>query len=201
MKIIFSLIISTFLFSNSTFCQNSRKLEKYLIVTTVDSFDSTYPIYFERKNPNKHAWETVSNYFKKAFTSYGFTVLNAMPNETERSSKYIIILDYVYEYAIARYKWQHSNLTGQIVDMNNPSIIIGTINYDGKYNPSELSEGIAARLKSITRKIHISNSNSKKTKTQVKSKEERLQELKGFFEKELITKEEYEAEKKKILSE
>jgi hypothetical protein len=47
----------------------------------------------------------------------------------------------------------------------------------------------------------VETPNTPDSKSTTKTKEEKLIELKQLFEKQLITKEEYEAEKKKILSE
>lgn len=201
MRINFFIFFWTLIISSSAFSQNGKKLEKYLKINTTANFDPSLPIFFERKNPRKHAWESVSGYFNQAFATNGFTVLNAMPDEDQRQSKYIIVLDYVYGYAIARYKWQHSNLTGQIVDMSNPSLIAGTFSYDGNYNPSELSLGIALKLKTLILKGASAKDETPRNTTPIKTKEERLVELKGFFDRQLITNEEYEREKKKILSE
>ena len=103
---------------------------------------------------------------------------------------------------------QYDNLRGQIIDINNNSEVIGTFIYDGRFETDDISSAIASAIKSknpVIVKTEERKVDIKKTEPQNiqsgKSKEDRLRELKNLFEKELITKEEYEKAKQKILEE
>ncbi len=176
------------------FAQDAKKMRKHLTVTYTSTFDKTASISFERTNPDKHGFDDISAAFKNAFISQKFTVSD--------NSRYILTMDYKYGYVISQYRMQYSNLTAQILDLHNNKTIVATIVYDGKFELKPVADAVAAELqKSITPKASDTTNSEIKNTLKPKSKEEKLIELKGLFEKELITKEEYEREKTKVLAE
>lgn len=101
---------------------------------------------------------------------------------------------------------QCHSFTGQIVDLNNNSEIIATFNYSGNFDMYAIAESIAQKLNDAKTVVfsQIEKTDSIKAETtnaSAKSKEDRLLELKQFYEKKLITKKEYETGKAKILAE
>ena len=101
---------------------------------------------------------------------------------------------------------QCKNFTGQIVDLNNDSEIIATFSYSGNFDMNAIADAVADKLNAAktynkSTADEIVTPDSLTVKSKPKTKEDRLVELKGFYEKELITKEEYEKQKAKILAE
>ena len=148
----------------------------------------------------KAGWGIIYSALTKAFISSGFPVV-------ERSSatgthSYVVIIDYEY------HGTQFSNLQGQIVDVSNGSQIIATFSYDKKFEADDLAGGIADYLKSKSpvikrgeiRKETVAKDETQNTKPG-RSKEDRLRELKDLYDKQLITKEDYDKAKQKILEE
>jgi hypothetical protein len=103
---------------------------------------------------------------------------------------------------------QYFDLRGQIIDINKNSEVLGTFSYDGRFNTDEIAVVIVSALKNKNpvivkeeeKKVEIIKTEPQTTQTG-KSKEDRLKELKNLYEKELITKEEYDRAKQKILEE
>ena len=192
------LIISIILIAFNSFAQDAKKMAKNLKVTTTEEYDKTATISFDRKNPEKHGFEDISAMFKNSFVSHKFTV--------KENPRYLLVMDYDYGYVIAAYRFQYSNLTAEIVDLNNNRTVVATIIYKGRFEIDAVAEAIAVELdKAIVPEGAIANKVNEPVSSQeksiVKTKEEKLIELKHFYEKQLITKEEYEEQKKKILSE
>ncbi|MES1181606.1 MAG: SHOCT domain-containing protein [Flavobacterium sp.] len=169
-------------------------MKNNLILYVSESIDTSYTISFERENPEKHGWEFVDKNFKEAFAYVGFKL--AVPS---KSHHYTIIMDYDYGYLISAYKMQYSNLKGKIIDLENDSHPIGSFSYSGRYENPSISDTIAMRLHNIVR--------DQQTRPKIaqnahlgRSKEEQLTELKNLLDKGLITKEDYETQKTKILN-
>lgn len=133
-------------------------------------------------------------------------------------SKYLFTIQYSYvssmDHAVQgmrRGTVQCKNFTGQIVDLNNDSEIIATFSYSGNFDMDAVAQAIAEKLNEAktldsSPAIIVADTSKGSTsgtliKSSPKSKEERLIEVKQFYEKQLITKEEYEEQKKKILAE
>ena len=105
---------------------------------------------------------------------------------------------------------QFSDLRGQILNSTG-SETIGTFVYDGRFNPEDISVAIASKLKEIkplivkeeevSTKQNITKDTPSDEPTKSTSKESRLSELKRLYEKGLISKEEYESARKKIIEE
>ena len=173
-------------------------MAKNLKVTATEEYDKTASISFDRKNPEKHGFDDISAMFKNAFVSLKFTVKD--------NPQYMLVMDYDYGYVIAGYRFQYSNLTAEIVDLSNNRTVVATIVYKGRFEIDAIADAVAVELDKT-----IVPENSKTTKTEIpistkvksapKTKEEKLIELKQFYEKQLIKKEEYEEQKKKILAE
>ena len=145
---------------------------------------------------NKKTTISNTNYVK---SKYLFTIQYGWANRTMSGT------------AIPTGEIQCKNFTGQIVDLNNDSEIIATFSYSGNFDMDAVAEAIAEKLNDAkvveTAEIEepetpqVETPKSSPTKSTAKTKEERLIEIKGFYEKQLITKEEYEEQKKKILEE
>ena len=186
-------IITILFFSINCFGQDAAKMKKHLTVNITDKFDKTASVSFGRTVADKHGFDEISGLFKNAFVGKGFIVKD--------NPQYMLMMDYGYVYVISAYRMQYSNLKAEIIDMTNNKTIVATIVYDGRFETDALSLAVAeelskaAPLKAATQKTISVPASSTKTK------EERLTELKQFYEKQLITKEEYEESKRKILAE
>jgi hypothetical protein len=171
------------------FAQDAKKMKKHLTVTYTSAFEKTASISFDRTNPDKHGFDNISSAFKNAFASQKFTVNN--------NPQYVLTMDYKYGYVISQYRMQYSNLSAQILDLNNNKTVVATIVYDGRFELIPVAEAVADELM----KAPTQTSSEKPSTSKQKTKEEKLLELKDLFEKQLITKEEYEKEKAKVLAE
>jgi hypothetical protein len=142
----------------------------------------------------------------------------AVSNTNYVKSKYLFTIQYSFvssmDHAVQgmrRGTVQCKNFTGQIVDLNNDSEIIATFSYSGNFDMDAVAQAVAEKLNEtkMTDNPQIRETEIPKNagptdnqkKLAPKTKEERLIELKQFYEKQLITKEEYEEQKKKILEE
>ena len=105
------LIIALFLIAISGIAQDAKKMAKNLTVTPTAGFDKTASFSFDRKNPEKHGFEDISAMFKNAFVTKKFTVKD--------NPQYLLVMDYDYGYVISAYRFQYSNLTAEVVDVNN----------------------------------------------------------------------------------
>ena len=189
-----ALALIFLIFSSCALAQNSKELRKDLIVLTTSKFDSRGMIFFERKNPKKHGWDKVNSVFSETFSLAGFNVAKTPSTK----SKYIFLIDYDYGYLIAAYKMQYSDMKGEILDTENNLEVVGSFSFHGRYNNDNVAEAMAINLKN---KTSVNITKEEQVNKVKKSKEDKLRELKELFEKELISKEEYETSKKKILEE
>ena len=193
MKKLYTLIVIA-LISITAFAQDAEKMRKHLKVTFTDKYDKTATISFDRKNPDKHGFDEISAAFKTAFVSRNFTVKD--------NPQYILSMDYGYLYSIPRYRMQYSDFTGQIIDLNNNRTVVATIAYYGKFEIDPVADAVAVELNNaIAPKVSGETSVEKQNSPTIKSKEDKLVELKNLYEKQLITKEDYEKQKAKILAE
>ncbi len=200
MKLRIILVCTALLFYFTAFTQAEKKMKKNLTVFISVKLDSDAPIRFESLYPNKHGWDKVVQNFISIFLASGFNV-----GDTQISGKnprYSLIMDYGYGYVNPQYRIQYKNLKGQIVDLSNNSEVVGTFSYNGNFELDDVVNAIAAKIKTY---VILNNPGLQKRNTQSnpvqKSKEEKLKELKDLFEKNLITKEEYDREKKRVLEE
>lgn len=195
-----TLILLVFL-SISSFAQDAKKMAKNLTVTPTAEFDKTNSISFDRKNPEKHGFDDISAMFKNAFVTKKFIVKD--------NPQYLLVMDYDYGYVIAGYRFQYSNLTAEVVDLNNNRSVVATIVYKGRFEIDSIAKAVAEELDKTIPPLNATNDKqiiidipkTTEDKPVTKTKEEKLVELKQFYEKQLITKEEYEAQKKKVLEE
>ncbi len=187
-------IITIALLSINSFGQDAEKMKQHLTVTLTDKFDKTATISFDHIVPGKHGFDEISSSFKNAFASNNFTI--------KENSQYVLSMEYKYGYVIAMYRMQYSNLTAQILDLNNNKTIVATIIYDGRFELDPVANAIAVELSKATI-LNISTPIivEKQSGTTIKSKEEKLIELKNLFEKQLITQEDYDKQKAVILAE
>lgn len=188
-------LLSVSILPTPAICQDKKEIKKNLEITLIGYYDPNSTIFFDRKNPDKHGFEYVVDKFTNGFTSKGFIVKN---KDTSTTHHYVLIMDYDYGYEIYAYKMQYKNLSGTIVDANTNKII-GTFSYKGRYENDELSTAMADRLNSIIKDA----AKNKQSYDQpiVKSKEEKLVELKKMLDEGLITQEDYNTQKEKILNE
>lgn len=194
------IIITLLALGITSFAQDAKKMAKNLTIVTTSEYDKTFSISFDRKNPEKHGFDNISEIFRVAFVANGFTV--------KENPQYLLVMDYDYGYVIAAYRFQYSNLTAQILDLNNNRTVVATIVYNGRFEINSLAGGVAQKLSqteviktSTTTKTETTDNPVSKTIPAARSKEERLTELKQLYEKQLITKEEYDESRKKILAE
>jgi hypothetical protein len=199
-----SRIVLFFIFSVfaiTSYAQDAKKMAKNLKVVTTENFDKTASISFDRKNPQKHGFEDISAMFKNAFVSNKFSV--------KGNPRFLLVMDYDYGYVIAAYRFQYSNLTAEILDLENNRAVVATIIYKGRFEIDAVADAVAVELARrdtpanvvVPEKEVIAPETPPPAKVVVKTKEEKLVELKQFYEKQLITKEEYEEQKKKVLAE
>lgn len=200
MKLKHLLALACIVIYVSASAQGERKLNKYLAVTISGKLDTVSAFSFDKSTPRRTGWGIIYNAFTKAFISNGFPVVEKASAASAHT--YNILIDYEY------HGTQFSNLRGQIIDVSNGSEIIGTFTYEKKFEVDDIAGGLATNLKSKNPVIQKEEVKKQAAKTddsqntkQVRSKEDRLRELKDLFEKQLITKEEYDKAKQKILEE
>lgn len=133
------LTITLLIIGINCFAQDAKKMNKYLTVFASDKFDPKASVSFERKNPDKHGWDEISMEFKNAFALNGFKVDDA--------PKYAFVMDYGYKYVISQYRMQYRDLKGQIVDLSNNKEVVGTFNYNGRFETNLVPDAIAKKLK------------------------------------------------------
>ena len=189
------LISLLFSLSANTFGQSKKEFAKHLTIFTSEKFDKRYQIAFEKKNPGKHGFDKFEAGFTETFKKNGFTVVSLI-NISEKKGKYKIVIDYDYGYLIYAYKMQYSNLKADIIDMETLEVV-GSITFNDRFNIKETGEKISEILQSKPFPKFEIPPVTKAPKT----KEERLRELKDLFEKNLITQQEYDTQKKRILEE
>lgn len=194
------LVVMAILICTAASAQGDRKLSKYLTMNITGKMDTVSAFSIDKTTPKRAGWGIIYNAFTKAFISAGLPVVEKANAASLHS--YNILIDYEY------HGTQFSNLRGQIVDVSNGSQIIGTITYERKFEVDDIAGGIADNIKSrnpVIQKAEIRKENLAKEETQNtkqgRSKEDRLRELKDLYEKQLITKEDYDKAKQKILEE
>ena len=181
--------------------QGDKKLNKYMSVIISGHMDTVSAFSFDKTTPKKAGWGIIYNSFTKAFISNGFPVVEKA--STAYAHQYNVVLDYEY------HGTQFSNLRGQIIDVSNGSQIIGTFVYEKKFEVDDIAAGLATNLKSnnpvvqkdAIKRETVKTEESQQNTQQPRSKEVRLKELKDLYEKQLITKEDYDKAKQKILDE
>lgn len=204
MKKFFLYTILSFTVSVSANAQGQRKLSKnfsFVITGKLDTV-STFSI---SQRTKRSGWGEFSGAMTQSLISNGFTVVNKNINSTHGI---LIIVDYGRGFFAG--KMQYFDLRVQLFNQVDNSEVIGTFNYDGRFNPDDIADAITAELKkkNLTiikeeqKQVVIKDESS--VKNEVKpivhnSKEEKLIELKTLFDKGLITKEEYDQARKKII--
>ena len=187
----------------ASIAQSERKLNKNFsfVITgkldTISSFSIGYSV-------KRSGWGEFYGSLTQALIAKGFKVNSQGYAASSHSFK--INIDYSRGFFAG--SMQYENLRGQIIDTKN-SDVVGTFMYDGRFETDDISNAIASALKNrnpiIVKEEEIKQDIkqppvSQNTQTG-KSKEERLRELKDLFEKQLITKEEYDRAKQKIIEE
>lgn len=225
------ILATLLMLNTTSLAQSGRKMENNFKVFVSENFDKKASITIQKIGDDRGAsLGSLSNSLaSRGFKTISSTAIsnkteidelkikdeNSSDKRTTISNTNYVKSNYLFT---VQYSWasipgriQCMNFTGQIVDLNNESEIIATFGYAGKFDMLAVAEEVADRLKSakVTPKI-FNEETGKPTddavttlpqKSNIKTKEERLIELKQFYEKELITKEEYEQHKMKILSE
>ena len=197
------LTLSIFFILTACFAQSERKLSKNFTFVTTGKLDtiSSFSIGY---NIKRSGWSELYGSLTQALIAKGFKV-NSQGNSTSLHS-YKINIDYSRGFFAG--SMQYENLRGQIIEPLN-SEVVGTFSYDGRFDTDDISNAIANAIKNknpvIIKEEEVKNepkvTEIAKNPQTVKTKEDRLRELKDLFEKELITKEEYEKAKQKILDE
>jgi hypothetical protein len=197
------LILSAIIISLTVVAQGERKLDKNFSFVITEKLDTIASFSIDTR-VKRSGWGEFYGAFTQALIAKGFSVINKESLSSIHS--YSIIIDYGRGFFAG--KMQYFDLRGQIININKNSEVLGTFSYDGRFNPDEISVAIASTLKNKNpvivkeeqKKPEIIK-NEPPSNQSGKSKEERLKELKNLFEKDLITKEEYEKAKQKILEE
>jgi hypothetical protein len=197
------LILSAIIISLTVVAQGERKLDKNFSFVITEKLDTIASFSIDTR-VKRSGWGEFYGAFTQALIAKGFSVINKESLSSIHS--YSIIIDYGRGFFAG--KMQYFDLRGQIININKNSEVLGTFSYDGRFNPDEISVAIASTLKNKNpvivkeeqKKPEIIK-NEPPGNQSGKSKEERLKELKNLFEKDLITKEEYEKAKQKILEE
>ena len=182
--------------------QGERKLNKNFSFVLTGKLDTVASFSIEQR-AKRSGWGEFYGELSQALIANGFSVIG---NDYISKHSYSILIDYGRSFSAG--KMQYSHLSGQIIDLSNKSEVIGTFTYSKRFEVDDISKAIASALKNnnpiiikeeaqqkTTQKIEPQSLNSQK------SKEDRLKELKTLFEKELITKEEYDRAKQKIIEE
>lgn len=198
-----TLVLATLLISINSFAQGQKKLDKNFSFVITGQLDTVASFSLDTR-VKRSGWGDFNGALTHAFVSKGFHV-NSRENLNSKHS-FSLVIDYGRGFFAG--KMQYFDLKGQILSINTNSEVVGTFTYDGRFNTDEISEAIATALKSKNpvivkeeeRKVEVIKNESQNNQTR-KSKEDRLRELKNLYEKELITKEEYEKAKQKILEE
>ena len=207
MKCKIILVLTAMTLSLAGVAQGEWKLNRNFKFVVTGKLDTIASFSIEQR-VKRSGWGEFSGALTQAFIAKGFPVIN---KETLNSShSFSITIDYGRGFFAS--KMQYFDLRGQIVDINKNSEVLGTFSYDGRFDPDDIAIAIASALKSnnpvivkeeekkeVVKEV-IKESQTQNTKP-TKSKEERLIELKNLFEKGLITKEEYDRAKQKILDE
>lgn len=208
-KITFALL--TLFFSLSVFAQGEKKISKNFSFVITGGLDTISSFSIEQR-VKRSGWGEFNGALTQSLVSKGFRVINN--GKSKHSFK--IIIDYGRGFFAS--KMQYFDLRGQIVDVNNNSEVLGTFAYDGRFEPDNIGEAIASKLKEnnpsiIKEEVAIEipkeeikidskdNEITTVTSKPTKSKEDKLLELKNLFDKNLITREEYERARKKIIEE
>jgi Short C-terminal domain len=204
MKIHFYLIVVCSIISSSAFAQGDRKLNKNFSFAVTGKMD-TVASYKITQRVKRSGWGDVYGTLSQSLITNGFKVIN---EEYTSPHSYTIVIDYSRGFSAG--KMQFSDLRGQILNSTG-SETIGTFVYDGRFNPDDISVAIASKLKEIKPFIVKEEEVSTKQNTVKEtpadepikgtSKESRLAELKRLYDKGVITKEEYESARKKIIEE
>lgn len=209
MKYKITLVLLTIFVSLSVLAQGEKKLSKNFSFVITGGLDTISSFSIEQR-VKRSGWGEFSGALTQSLVSKGFRVIN----NGKSNHSFKIIIDYGRGFFAS--KMQYFDLRGQIVDVNNNSEVLGTFAYDGRFEPDNIGEAIALRLKdrnpTIVKEdvlIEISKDEIKNdpkdnetTNGQpTKSKEDKLAELKNLFDKNLISKEEYDRARRKIIEE
>lgn len=197
------LMLAALIISCTVIAQGEKKLNKNFTFVVTEKLDTVAAFSIESR-VKRSGWGEFYGSLTQAFISKGFTVINKESLNSKHS--FNIVIDYTRGFSAG--KMQYSDLRGQVIDVNKNSEVLGTFSYDGRFNPEDIAVAVASALKDKNPIIvkeeqkRLETVKDEPQNTQIgKSKEERLKELKNLFEKELITKEEYEKAKQKILDE
>ena len=203
MKYKIILTLTAIIITCTVIAQGEKKLDKNFSFVITEKLDTVAAFSIEAR-VKRSGWGEFYGALTQALISKGFSVINRENLNSKHS--FNIVIDYGRGFSGS--KMHYFDLRGQIIDVHNNSDVLGTFSYDGRFNPDDIANAIASSLKN--KNLNIVKEEQKKTevvKSEVqsnqtgKSKEDRLRELKNLYEKELITKEEYEKAKQKILEE
>ena len=198
--ILFALAITT-----NSFAQGERKLNKNFTFAVTGKMDSVAS-YKITSRVKRSGWGEFYGALSQSLVVNGFKVIG---EDYTSPHSYIIVIDYGRGFFAG--KMQYFDLRGQIITANG-SETIGTFGYEGRFNPDDITAAIGSKLKEIKpfvvkeQEVSIRSTiiNDPVTITNNEgpvenSKEKKLVELQELFKKNLITKEEYEEGRKKII--
>lgn len=190
--------------SFALFAQGERKLNKNFSFVITEKLDTVASFSIDAK-VKRSGWGEFTGALTQALIAKGFSVTS----KENLNSKHSISIVIDYSRGFFAGKMQYADLRGQMIGLNKNVEVFGTFGYKGRFNPDDIANAIAAELKS---KNPIVIKEEEKIKpviedkkdespnfNQPKSKQEKLAELKSLYEKELITKEEYDRARQKII--
>lgn len=125
-----------------SFAQGERKLSKNFTFAVSGKMD-TVASYKITQRAKHSGWGELYGSLSQSLITKGFKVINE--GYTSPHS-YTIVIDYTRGFSAS--KMQYSDLRGQILNSRG-SEIIGTFVYEGRFNPDDISEAIALKLKEI----------------------------------------------------
>lgn len=136
-----NLLIAFLMVSSLTVMgQDAKKMAKNLKFSIVEKLDSQAAYYFKPQNPDKHGFDNVVSEFVNAFIVTGISI-------NVKNPRYIISMEYSYNYVISRYTMQYSSMTAQIIDTQKDGTIVGIVSYRGNFDLDALSLAIARKIK------------------------------------------------------
>ena len=140
MKYKITLVLLTIFVSWSVMAQGEKKLSKNFSLVVTGGLDTISSFSIEQR-VKRSGWGEFSGALTQSLVSKGFRVItNGKSNHSFK-----IIIDYGRGFFAS--KMQYFDLRGQIVDVNNNSEVLGTFAYDGRFEPDNIGEAIALRLK------------------------------------------------------
>jgi hypothetical protein len=202
LKFIYTVIVLAIF--GSAIAQGERKLNKHFTFVITGKLDTVASFSISQR-VKRSGWGEFSGALTQALIAKGYSVV--AENFTAPHCVNIVI-DYGRGFSAS--KMQYFDLHGQFVSQINNAEVIGSFSYEGRFNTDDIADAIASELQKKNIIIIKEEQFQTATKQEVqpkreprsngtKSKEDKLAELKGLLDKGVISKEEYDDARKKII--